>query len=163
MLKASIKMGKEEKAAEMTSLQRLNFGVTEVAFSVVLKCAVGETYGPFDTLTKVIFKWVDTNTGNAYNPTTGTFTVPVKGVYYFRFSGVDNRANMWMGVCLFENDQSVKYKQLQNGDGHLNLSFTVILQLERGDVIDIRIFSDTRFAPSAWGDVNLSGFLLFPL
>ena len=72
---------------------------------------------------------------------------------------MDHFTNMWVGVFLYKNDQSVKYKQLQNGDGHSNLSFTVILQLERGDVIHICIFPDTRFAAAASGDINL----LFPL
>lgn len=163
MLKENVEMEKKEKATEMTPAQGLNTLGTKVAFSVALDCPGGLTYGPFDELTKVIFKWVSTNIGNAYNPATGTFTAPVRGVYYFRFSGVDDRANMWMGVFLYKNDQSVKYKQLQNGDGHLNLSFTVILQLERGDVIDARIFPGTRFAAAASGDINLSGFLLFSL
>ncbi|XP_044198362.1 uncharacterized protein LOC122974404 [Thunnus albacares] len=162
MLMATIKTRKEDKAPEMTSMQRLKT-IPKVAFSVALDCPGGDTYGPFDTLTKVIFRWVYINIGNAYNPVTGSFTAPMRGVYYFRFSGIDDRAYKWMGVFLYKNDQSVKCKQLENGEGHLNLSFTVILQLERGDVTDIRIFPDTRFAPSASGDINLSGFLLFPL
>ena len=155
MLKAAIEVEKEEKAAEMTS------GVPKVAFEVALDCC--NMYGPFDTVTKIIFTLVYTNVGNAYNTNTGTFTAPVRGVYYFRFSGIDDRANRWMGVFLFKNGHDIKYKQLENGDGHLNLSFTVIRQLERGDVIDVRIFPETRFAPPSRGDINLSGFLMFPL
>lgn len=68
MLKATVKMEKEEKTAEITSVQRLNAGVPKVAFSVALH-----------TLTKIIFKCVYTNIGNTYNPTTGTFTAPVRG------------------------------------------------------------------------------------
>lgn len=62
---------------------------------------------------------------------TGTFTAPV---HYFRFRGVDDGPYTWMGVFLYNNDQYVKYKQLQNGDGHLNLSFIMTLHLGRGDV-----------------------------
>lgn len=35
---------------------------------------------------------------------------PVKGVYYFRFSGIDDHANKWMGFFLYKNDQSAKYR-----------------------------------------------------
>lgn len=109
ILKATIKMDKEEKTADMMSAQRLNTLGIKVSFSVALDCPSGDTYGPFDTLTKVIFKWVYTNIDNTYNPATDTFTAPVKEVYYFRLSAIDDRANEWMGVFLYKNDQSVKY------------------------------------------------------
>ncbi|XP_041670339.1 uncharacterized protein LOC121527446 [Cheilinus undulatus] len=149
-----------ESAVE--ELQRENADLPKVAFSVGLT-DVGRI-GPFNTEVTLKFTKVFTNINQAYNPTTGIFTAPVKGVYYIRFNAWDARQNNVMGVKLFHNSKTMTHCYDSNDQyDYVNVSNAFVLQLEKGDVIYLVLRSNS----SIWDDTNnrttFSGFLLFVL
>ncbi|XP_051266400.1 complement C1q-like protein 2 isoform X4 [Dicentrarchus labrax] len=141
-------------------LIRENADRPKVAFSLGLT-DVGQV-GPFDTDITLKFSKVFINFGQAYNPTTGIFTAPVRGVYYFRFNGWDARLSNVLRIKLYHNDKRITESyDVNDQHGYVSLSNAFVLQLEKGDVIYMVLKLNT----SIWDDSNnrttFSGFLLF--
>uniref|UniRef100_A0A8P4K1S6 C1q domain-containing protein n=1 Tax=Dicentrarchus labrax TaxID=13489 RepID=A0A8P4K1S6_DICLA len=145
---------------EVEELKRENADRPKVAFSLGLT-DVGQV-GPFDTDITLKFSKVFINFGQAYNPTTGIFTAPVRGVYYFRFNGWDARLSNVLRIKLYHNDKRITESyDVNDQHGYVSLSNAFVLQLEKGDVIYMVLKLNT----SIWDDSNnrttFSGFLLF--
>lgn len=94
----------------------------------------------------------------------GYFTAPVRGVYYFRFTGHIAHSESSMRLRLLKNGHLI----VTSGDRHTtsidpedNASNGVVLQLEVGDVVSVQL------SGTVWDDqyhrTTFSGFLLFPL
>ncbi|XP_053181458.1 heavy metal-binding protein HIP-like [Scomber japonicus] len=119
---------------EVEELKRQNADQPKVAFSVGL--TDDGQVGPFMTDITLKFSKVFTNFGQAYSPTTGHFTAPVRGVYYFSFTTLDTRKNIWSVVNLYHNDKRVLWNNNDNDEhGNNILSNSLVLQLEKGDVV----------------------------
>lgn len=133
-----------------------------VAFSAGLTTA-GDV-GPFNTETTLIYSQVISNTGQAYNLHTGIFTAPVKGFYYFRFTALNYRKGLHGGVRLYHNSKSIIYNEDYNTDSHNEyVSNAVILELQEGDVVYMRLPSGRGVHDNGANHSTFSGFLLFPM
>uniref|UniRef100_A0A671Q2L2 Cerebellin 17 n=1 Tax=Sinocyclocheilus anshuiensis TaxID=1608454 RepID=A0A671Q2L2_9TELE len=110
-----------------------------VAFSADL--GIRGDLGPQNTEITLTFNNIFTNIGNNYNPETGLFTAPVKGVYYFRFT-----------ACGTQNRQSLGA-----------IGQWPVLQLEVGDIVCVKLLLGYTINDSPDNLSTFSGFLIYPL
>ncbi|XP_048756305.2 complement C1q-like protein 3 [Ostrea edulis] len=85
-----------------------------------------------------VFDDVVTNVGNAYNPTTGKFTTPRKGVYLFNWYTLSNPGRT-SHAGLYVNGK-IKGRQANNDGGGkkwITAGSSIVLALEKGDLVYI--------------------------
>ncbi|XP_041635211.1 complement C1q-like protein 2 [Cheilinus undulatus] len=147
------------QASEAKILELKNKENTRVMFSAA-SGTPNAAVGPFDTATTLIYKRVITNIGNAYNSTTGIFTAPVAGVYYFTFfyhAGGEHQ----VFLALYKNSQMIvdSTDHASSADTADNGGNAVILQLQQGDQMFMRMEPNTHI----WGNnhvTTFSGYLI---
>ncbi|XP_048045827.1 adiponectin-like [Megalobrama amblycephala] len=118
--------------------------------------------GPQDEAKTLVYENVFTNIGNAYDSTTGIFTAPVKGVYFFNFV-VFNAAAPESGVKLLKNDKLV-VAATDNPPLELTEDTacnSVTLLLEQGDQIRLQLIEKRRIYTDNLNRNTFSGHLLF--
>ncbi|XP_026766213.3 complement C1q-like protein 2 [Pangasianodon hypophthalmus] len=147
--------------SELQTAEKQSSYWMKVAFSAGLPSGYK---GPFSTEITLIYTKVVTNVGGAYNPHTGVFTAPIKGVYYIRFTGAAyNTDNHNMGINMYKNSQLLLHLGESNRDGHLrHVSSGLVLELEAGDVVYLRLFANYALYDDALLRNTFSGFLIFP-
>lgn len=134
----------------------------KVAFYAALTDSKG--VGPYNTQTVLKFSKVFTNIGNAYSPTTGFFTAPVKGVYYFRFTVCGHTDEGGMGVQLFHNGRSIVFNLQGRHNLHFEyLSNAVTLELNVGDELHLVLPQGLAIFDNVNNHSTFSGFLLFSI
>ncbi|XP_031416240.1 complement C1q subcomponent subunit B-like isoform X2 [Clupea harengus] len=122
-----------------------------------------ENQGPYNTEITLVYKDVFANAGNAYNPATGIFTAPVKGVYYFSFTG-HNRSSRSMSLRLMKNGhQMVTVSNHVAGNLYETGTNGMNLQLEKGDHVYMRLRENTWIFDNKNDHSTFIGHLLFPL
>ncbi|XP_039542927.1 uncharacterized protein LOC120489833 [Pimephales promelas] len=134
----------------------------EIAFSASLMQSGSGYIGPFTNEITLTYRKVFTNIGNAYNPNTGVFTAPLKGAYMFRIS-VYGHGPTAAAASIFKNGERVVLAYAGQPQRELNSSNGVVLILEVGDVVYVRLWPNTRIFDSDNNHSTFSGFLLFPL
>ncbi|XP_030644613.1 complement C1q tumor necrosis factor-related protein 3-like [Chanos chanos] len=144
---------------------------SHVAFTAVLrpsnpdKDGFGNT-GPFSQETTLIHSRALTNVGDAYDPASGIFTAPVKGVYYFTFTTYAWAKEADIGVSLYKNHQQVLlvWEFQDKGDNEDFASNSATLLLEKGDTVYMRLPSGLQVTSNQNTNLStFSGFLLFPM
>uniref|UniRef100_A0A087XD36 C1q domain-containing protein n=1 Tax=Poecilia formosa TaxID=48698 RepID=A0A087XD36_POEFO len=153
-------INKEE--TQVKKLQEQN-QAKHLAFSASL-LATGQGHtGPFNTHINLIFKHVVTNIGNAYNPNTGLFTAPVRGVYHFEFHIHGHGSNNPTSAELVKNRQQIFTAWTSQPAGGQKASNGVSLLLEIGDVVFLRMRANSWIADTAGHHTTFSGHLLFTM
>ncbi|XP_053199470.1 complement C1q subcomponent subunit C-like [Scomber japonicus] len=124
---------------------------------VIFSAGAGGTghIGPFKTATTMIYKAVLTNIGGAYSESTGIFTAPVAGVYYFTFfyhAGGGHRVQL----LLYKNNENIARvdEHQSNTDTADNGGNAVFLQLQQGDQVYVSLNANCH----VWGGSNVSTF-----
>ena len=109
----------------------------------------------------IAFDNVLTNTGGAYDASTGKFTTPISGHYVFSWTTVCTTGTL-IGTLLKWNGKPTGSAQDdcrdQNGSG----SNTAILKLAKGDVVDISVHGSAKYPRQAYGNgySTISGYLI---
>ncbi|XP_051256963.1 complement C1q subcomponent subunit C-like isoform X3 [Dicentrarchus labrax] len=131
-------MDSENQILELKSKEK-----TMVVFSAAAGGS-GHT-GPFDTDKTLVYRVVKTNIGNAYSQSTGTFTAPVPGIYYFTFF-YNAAGSQRVSLTLMKNLQAV-VKTTDNStsyDGADNGGNAVFLQLQQGDQLYMHLHANSH-------------------
>ncbi|KAK6311115.1 hypothetical protein J4Q44_G00191700 [Coregonus suidteri] len=137
----------------------------KVAFSASLE-APGQhgNTGPFNTGITLVYRNIYSNIGNAYNPTTGIFTAPVRGLYLFRFyiyGGGDS--SVPTTAALHKNGHQIAIAHAHQASGSINSSNGVSVLLEVGDVVNMHLWAGRKIHDSTNRHSTFSGHLLFTM
>ncbi|XP_043946511.1 complement C1q-like protein 2 [Protopterus annectens] len=129
---------------------------------IVFSASVLTALGPFDTARRIDYTDVTVNEGNAYNPTTGVFTAYIRGVYFFSYTAVSQKVKLV--ISLMKNDKRVVslWNKGDSDSGDL-FSNAVILSLEVGDWVYIKLQKDDPAHDNENQYITFIGFLMFPL
>ncbi|XP_030293635.1 complement C1q-like protein 2 isoform X1 [Sparus aurata] len=143
-------------------LERENAEKPKVAFYTALTNA--GHLGPYNTDITLKYSKVFTNIGNAYNPSTGFFTAPVKGVYYLQFTVFGFKAG-YIAVHVYKNNQRIMYNVEKNNEDWVHQYFTnsLVLELTAGDEIHLVLPTSCSIYDNSNNYSTFSGSLLFTL
>ncbi|XP_051557048.1 cerebellin 13 [Myxocyprinus asiaticus] len=156
----ALRMTAQASEIKLESLQAVN-KAKEVAFSVGLLSAGSQQFGPFSTQENLVYKKIFINTGNAYDSSTGIFTAPVNGVYFFRFY-VHSHPDKQMAVSLYKNSERQCSIFSLKPQTNTNASNGVILTLKKGDKVNTQLWENSWLYDDENNYTSFSGFLLFP-
>ncbi|XP_061186863.1 collagen alpha-1(X) chain-like [Saccostrea echinata] len=88
---------------------------------------------------KVVFDQILTNVGNAYDPSTGIFTVPITGTYHFNVvlsSPNNGDVGHYMHFFILQNGRKIAYIFLDHNTNYwLHASSSTVIQGTKGDAI----------------------------
>ncbi|TKS93177.1 Complement C1q tumor necrosis factor-related protein 6 [Collichthys lucidus] len=143
----------EKEIVEMKNKER-----TKVIFSA--EAGARGAIGPFNTETTLIYERVITNLGNAYNHSTGVFTAPVSGFYYFT---IFHHSGGHRGTELFLHRNSERIVMTQDHpavhETAHNGGNAVFQQLQQGDRVYVRMGANSHVYGSNY-HTTFSGFLV---
>lgn len=136
-----------------------------MAFSATHRESGSGNTGPYTVDTPLQYKNVLSNMGSCYNPATGIFTTRVKGMYYFRFSMMNNlSATPNSVVSLMKNSQRLASVWDTSGTDANDIgSNGVVIPLEVGDSVYVQLAANRLIYDDGMNYNTFSGFLLFSM
>ena len=94
----------------------------------------------------------------------GIFTCGVKGLYQFTFAAMDNTYSWYVWIDMYKNDQVLINNAQYNNHGFPQyVSNGLMLELEEGDRVQMRLPGGFRLADSSYCHNVFSGFLLYAM
>ncbi|XP_063073936.1 complement C1q-like protein 4 [Engraulis encrasicolus] len=150
-----------DKLQEDNSVLKKERDQSKVSFSASLM-AQGEI--SVSHTTNLAFNRIIVNIGNAYNPNTGIFTAPIRGVYFFIVFAF-GKGSMPTGAYLYKNEEKIvyAYAYAPSSDYWLKPSNGASLLLEVGDEVCIKVYSGESVYDNWNHHTSFSGHLLFPM
>ncbi|XP_077997807.1 uncharacterized protein LOC144450919 [Glandiceps talaboti] len=129
-----------------------------VAFSVAKTTYIGRV----SSNTVIVYDKVYSNDGNGYNTSTGKFTCPVSGMYYFMISALRDNSNHLL-VCLIKNTTTLPCIYVHNSGGrqHGAASNSVIIDVDQGDEIWVRLSNGHAVLSNSNEFITFTGYLLY--
>jgi hypothetical protein len=113
---------------------------------------------PYKTLsTPIAYQQANLNIGTAMNITTGVFTAPTSGVYYFSFVSI-SMGEGTNAVILRKNGQYIATSLVPSIN--YNPSLTATLKLNKSDQIDVYLSLGSILDDSNYHYTQFSGILL---
>lgn len=157
------RLQKAEK--EVEDMKKVTWGQPQVAFSATLRESGSGDTGPFSIDTPLQYKNVFSNMGSCYNPATGLFTARVRGMYYFRFTMMNNLSTKPMSVAsLMKNSQRLaSVWDTAETDANDSGSNGVVIALEVGDSVYVQLAANRLVFDNSMNFNTFSGFLLFSM
>lgn len=134
---------------------------TENEVTIAFSAALSKTMTQLGIHQNIVFDYVFTNLGKAYNPHHGVFIAPVSGTYVFFMTIYATHNNdIWCQYVVNGIHKSTVFAESLNSADDTG-SQTIILQLQQGDDVAIQLIRGTV---EIYGSDNLyntfSGFLL---
>ncbi|XP_071218922.1 uncharacterized protein [Salvelinus alpinus] len=165
----AVKLNSMETRSDITErhveVLKRNSQDRKVAFSASLAAPGQEGHtGPFNTAITLVYRNIYSNIGNAYNPTTGIFTAPVRGLYLFRFYVYGHGDSLVPTTAvLHKNGHHMAIAHALHDSGEMSSSNGVSLLLEVGDVVYMHLWSGRKIYDNESHHSTFSGHLLFTM
>ncbi|XP_062339540.1 complement C1q-like protein 2 [Osmerus eperlanus] len=136
---------------------------SRVAFSAALRTFVHGNTGPFEQDSIMKYEMVFSNSGNCYNPATGSFTAMVRGMYYLRYTMYNNNIGNSNSILSLMKNNKLLVSTWDTAQQHDSASNAVVVQLEVGDSVYVKLWARRIVYDDGNHYNTFSGFLLFTL
>ncbi|XP_067117764.1 complement C1q tumor necrosis factor-related protein 3-like [Osmerus mordax] len=148
---------------EIEEIKRQIQGEPKVAFSASLG-SPQRHLGPYNTETTLVYETTFINIGNAYNPNTGIFVTPVRGVYVFSFSAFHHGTGALTGMSLTRNGHNIVSVYDQKSGSVDDMAFnSATLLLEAGDQVFMRLWANCMLYDDGSNFNTFGGHLIYPM
>lgn len=122
--------------------------------------SASRTAGTVNGLATVVWDFIRTNLGNAYNNSTGVFTAPVSGAYFFSWFGMNNNGGVFAAE-LHKNTVTTLTNPYATSSGqYVGNSGSAVLNLVAGDQITIVVPAGCSMYAVGNAHNGFSGFLI---